>query len=338
MKTLRTIRRPRASASARALLLLSAATLLSACGGSDDPVATPAAAPAPAPAPVATKTVTIEFVATVGSTPVDCASTLTGLGTNGGNARLTDLRFYVSNVHLIGAADQETPVTLDANDWQLTEGANSVALIDLEDGSCTNGASLTPERHVAITGKVPEGTYTGIGMTLGVPEALNHSDFATAKAPLNIQAMAWNWQGGRKHAKIEISPESPTAAGTFTGGVTEYDANGTPTGTSGQFLLHLGATGCTGTNATGYTCTKPNQKPFHMHAFDATTQRISVDLQKLFANNRIDENRGGPAGCMSGPTDPECGIDAATGNVVGGVFKALADSEHGSGVFRAIAK
>ncbi len=334
MKSHRSIQRRLALSLARTSVLLSGAALLAACGGSDDPVA----APAPAPAPVVTKNVAIEFVATVGDTPVDCSTTLETLGSTGGRARLTDLRFYISNVHLLGANDAETPVTLAANDFQLTEGSNSVALVDLEDGSCANGTSLTTTTHVAITGTVPEGTYTGIGMTLGVPEALNHSDFATAKAPLNIQAMAWNWQGGRKHAKIEISPENPTAAGTFTGGVNVYDESGAQTGTIDQFLLHLGATGCTGTNAAGYTCTTPNQKPFHLHAFDPATQRISVDLKKLFANNRIDENRGGPAGCMSGPTDPECGIDAASGNVVGGVFKALADSEHGSGIFRAIAK
>ncbi|MGE0311755.1 MAG: MbnP family copper-binding protein [Lautropia sp.] len=331
MKSIRSTRRASVTNASRLLCLLSTGAVLGACGGSDDPAA-------PAPAPVATKRVSIEFVATVGTTPVDCASTLEGLGTTAARARLTDLRFYVSNVHLLGANDAETPVTLDADDWQLTEGSNSVALVDLEDGNCTNGESLTAAKHVSISGTVPEGTYTGIGMTLGVPEALNHSDFATAKAPLNIQAMAWNWQGGRKHAKIEISPENPATAGTYTGGVNVYDASGAQTGTIDQFLLHLGATGCTGTNAAGYTCTSPNQKPFHLHAFDPTTQRISVDLQKLFANNRIDENRGGPAGCMSGPTDPECGIDAASGNVVGGVFKALADSEHGSGIFRAIAK
>ena len=70
-----------------------------------------------------------------------------------------------------------------------------------------------------------------------LPFALNHSDYATATKPLDVAAMAWSWQSGRKFAKIEVTDP----------------AGATGTWTAKTFNVHLGSTGCTGNPANGET-------------------------------------------------------------------------------------
>ncbi len=317
-----------------AAAVLSLATL-SACGGGDD---------AKTETPTTTQSVSIEFVPTVGDTPISCASTLSGLGTTSVNAKLQDLRFYVSNVKLINSADEEVAVTLDANDFQLTSGGNSVALIDLEDGSGYCGGDKVV--HATLTGTVPKGTYAGVEMTLGVPEALNHSESTTAIAPLDNKDMAWSWQVGRKFMKVEVNPENASTAGTYTQGITKYGTDGVATGAfNSSFYFHLGNTGCAvdTTVAWGYTCSSSNTRTFHIHGFDYSKQRITVDLQALFAKSNLQEEHGGAGGCMSGSTDPEC---IAMWSVIGSSFDASGNSVqdssneffHGHTIFRALAK
>lgn len=258
-------------------LAIAIAAALSACGGGGDD------------GPV---TVNLEFASFSGATAVNCGTTVTGLGSPGVDARIKDLRFYVSNVKLIKSDGSEVALTLGGNDdWNLTSGANSLTLIDLEDGSgtCTGGTAAT---NALVKGTVPAGSYTGVKMTMGVPFALNHSDYATAVKPLDVQAIAWSWQSGRKFAKIEV---------TDPGGATGSWASKT-------FNFHLGSTGCTGSPASGETvvCTAPNRMDFTLANFNPTTQKIAVDVKALVAGTDITVNQAGAAGCMSGATDPEC--------------------------------
>ena len=81
--------------------------------------------------------------------------------------RLTDLRFYVSDVRVYaGERAVEVQLTTDRR-WQ----APFVALVDLEDGegACLNG---TPGTNRAISGRIPAGDYRGISFVLGVPFSL----------------------------------------------------------------------------------------------------------------------------------------------------------------------
>lgn len=260
-----------------------AAAALVACGGGggggDDDTSTPQA-------------VTLDFAAFAGGTAVQCGTAVAGLGSGGVDAQIKDFRFYVSNVKLLKADGSEVPLTLGANDdWNLTAGSDSLTLIDLEDGtgSCAAGTAAT---NATISGTVPAGSYVGVKMTMGVPFALNHSDYATAASPLDVQAMAWSWQSGRKFAKIEVT-----------------DPAGVPgTWAAGTFNFHLGSTGCTGNPASGDTvsCVAPNRMDFHFHDFNPSTQKIAVDLQALVAGTDITVNQAGAPGCMSGGTDPEC--------------------------------
>jgi uncharacterized repeat protein (TIGR04052 family) len=261
-------------------LTLCAAALagLAACGGGggdDEP-----------------RSVSIEFASYAGSTPVSCGTVVTALGSGSVDAQIKDFRFYISNVMLVRADGSEVPLTLGANDdWNLTSGSNRLTLIDLENatGSCASGTAAT---NTSVTGTVPPGDYVGVRMTMGVPFALNHSDYSTATKPLDIQAMAWSWQSGRKFAKIEVT-----------------DPAGVPgTWTSNTFNFHLGSTGCTGNPANGETvaCTTPNRMDFAFAAFNPTTQKIAVDVRALVAGTNITVNQAGAPGCMSGGTDPEC--------------------------------
>jgi uncharacterized repeat protein (TIGR04052 family) len=276
------------------------ASVLAACGGgsSSEP----------------DKSVSISFAAVNGTTPVVCGTTLTGIGSTGVSASLTDLRFYLTNVSLINDKGVAVPVKLAANNWQLTKGSETVSLIDLENntGGCAD-ATHTADTNAVITGTVPAGTYVGLKATMGVPDAMNHSAITGGVAPLDIAATAWSWQSGRKFAKIEVNP---------VGGITKTVAATATTpavvSTINTFNFHLGSTGCTAKlDATGaavkdtlgnpaYVCTNPNLMDFTLTAFDSNTQKVALDVGQLFATTNVTQENGGAAGCMSGATDPEC--------------------------------
>ena len=133
---------------------------LTACGGGSDN--TP-------------KSISIDFAAMTGSTPITCTSSLSDLGTTNAGGTLSDLRFYVSNVKLVKPDGSTAPLTLDATDnFNATKGSDAVTLIDLEDktGTCVG----TTATNSTIKGTVPAGDYVGVKMTLGVPLAMNHTD------------------------------------------------------------------------------------------------------------------------------------------------------------------
>ncbi|GAD22065.1 MbnP family copper-binding protein [Acidovorax sp. MR-S7] len=302
-------------ATARLTAVAAIPLILAACGGGGG-------GDSAAPAPTGPQSITIDFAAKAGSQNVQCGTPITGLGTGGVTAELHDLRFYVSNVALLNEKDEPVSVTLDVNDWQTKE----VALIDLEDakGACADaGTSAT---NFQIKGTVPAGTYKGVKLTVGVPASLNHTDYAVAAKPMDVQALAWSWQAGRKFAQIEVNPQ---------GGV----ARPAPAAPGSTFYVHLGSTGCTGNPVTGETvsCARPNRMDFHFHEFNTATQKIVLDLAGLYAGSDLGTDLGGAPGCMSGATDPECEpiykamkLDLVTGKPI--------DDGHGQTVFRTEAK
>ena len=280
---------------------LIAAAVLTACGGGGDAPAVVTPAP--------DKVVSIAFAAVNGSTPVKCGTQLTGLGTTGLAADIKDLRFYITNLSLVTDKGVAVPVKLDANAFQLTQGTEMVSLIDLEDatGACATGTAAT---NAVITGTVPAGTYVGMKASVGVPDAMNHSAAAGGVAPLDSTAMLWSWQSGRKFTKIELNP---------VGGITQLVAATATTPASTKTIttynLHLGSTGCTPKlDAAGVaipnsgTCTNLNLADFSLAAFDASTQKVALDLGQLFKTTDLTKENGGSPGCMSGATDPECPV------------------------------
>lgn len=300
-------------------VLAAAIALLAGCGGADDNTAAPAAT-------AKTQPVQIEFVAMAGELRINCGDTVPNLGTSNASAKLRDLRFYASDIHLIDTNDKQVPVTLSSNDWQ----RDGVVLVDLENGADICGeAGGTPKINAKIVGTVPEGIYSGFSYTVGVPLKQNHSNWSAESAPLDVQGMAWGWRGGRKFLKLEVNP---------TVGVTPK--TGTSPTVASTFNMHLGSIDCTGTNpAAGLVdnCARPNRMAFHAHAFNANTQRIAVDVRSFLANSNITEDLGGANGCMSFNGDPECvaifdqlKINLTTGQPI--------DGGHGQGLFKVVPK
>ena len=296
-------------------LVTASAALLTACGGSSD-------SSTPLPVVATTQAVSIQFAAQANGKDAQCGAVneIANLGSTNKTAEIQDLRFYVSALELVNDKGQAVAVTLDKN----TNQDFGVALLDFENatGACAGGDAKT---NTVITGKIPTGTYTGIKFTLGVPDTvvdtsgntiiLNHSNTTAITAPLDVAAMAWSWQGGRKFAKIEFKP---------TGGVTNQ--KGTPETTDdatvSSWVVHMGATGCTGSDAAGYSCTNPNLAKVSFDSFDVSKQKVVLDVPALLAQSDISVNQNSAIGCMSGTTDKECpavfdtlGLDLLTGKV-----------------------
>lgn len=296
-----------------------AAAALSGCGGGGDSAPTNNASTA-STSSSPTQDVSVQFAAVVGSSaPVDCASTLAGLGAHGTSAQLRDLRLYLSNVRLVSSTGTEVPITLTQNDYQLGQGSDSAVLIDLTDtstGACALATDGSAQTNRVIVGKVPPGTYVRFKATVGLPDALNHSDTMTAQAPLDNMAMGWSWQNGRKFIKLELDP---------TGGVS------TGTGAVSTYNVHIASTGCSGGNNASATCTNGNMVGIDI-ALNPSSQQVALDLNEVFRGVDITTNANGAVGCMSASSDTDCtnlfvnlGLNLVTGAVNGTqqVFRAI---------------
>ena len=207
---------------------------------------------------------------------------------------------------LIDATGKATPVYMTENANQ----AKNLALLNFGYDSTGVGTACTASYNTAVVGKVKPGTYVGISMTMGVPvrsadmtTKLNHADPAnavTTPEPLQNTSMNWAWQSGRKFMKLEFRPDFAAPA---TGGIIK--ANGSSTT---KWNVHIGSTGCAGDPTTGKetACTNANRLALNFANFNATSQKIVLDLAALFAKSDVTFEGGGAVGCMSGTTDPEC--------------------------------
>lgn len=243
------------------------------------------AAPALADQPV-----TIDFAAEMAGTPFTCAQPYEGIGTTASTVEVADFRVFVTNARLIGADGTETPIALDQDGtWQLGD----VALLDFEDatGTCVNG---TPETNTTLRGSAPEGDYAGLAFDIGVPFEVNHGDPTLQESPLNLTAMFWNWQGGYKFIKVELSSAGLPVT---------HDANR-------GWALHLGSTGCASearTVAPTEACANPNHVAVRLDGFDPETSTVIFDPAAVLAEADVDHNTPESSpGCMSFPDDDDC--------------------------------
>lgn len=228
--------------------------------------------------------VSIQFKAMVGNVDLACGKSYPDVGTTKSTITPRDFRFYVHNIRLVDHDGKETPVELKQDDkWQL----DNVALLDFENatGSCANG---TPETNASVVGSVASGHYTGLRFTMGVPFEKNHTDLTKMPPPLNLTALAWVWNAGRKFARLDFS------------------STGAPRG----WAIHLGSTGCTpdDTKTTIPTkCSEPNRLEVSLADFDPAKDIVVADLAALLQDSNVDEAGKMMSGCMSGPRTPACG-------------------------------
>lgn len=225
----------------------------------------------------------IRFAARVGDDDAACGMTYSGVGAASSEMTLNDMRFYVSNIRLLAADGSEAPLMLEQDGLWQHEG---VALLDFEDGTAGCAEFGNSALNDKVVGMAPEGEYTGLAFTMGVPFELNHLDTTMAPSPLNLPAMWWNWQFGYKFARVEMMANDAV------------------------WLLHLGSTGCVAPN--GNTppeapCANTNAVEVRLEAFNPQTDFVVADLATLLAGVDISSSTPEPPGCMSGPDDPDCG-------------------------------
>lgn len=242
------------------------------------------AAIAPMAAFAEDQAVTIRFHATVGTEKFACGKTYEGIGTTRSKITPHDFRFYVHNIRLIDENGKAVPLELQQDGkWQLDD----VALLDFENatGGCVNG---TPDVNDQVVGHLPAGRYSGLHFTVGVPFNKNHTDLTTQPPPLNLTALNWVWNAGRKFARIDFS------------------STGLPRG----YAIHLGSTGCK-PNETQITvptqCSEPNRPEIELTGFDPSRDVVIADLAALLKDSNVDSNQEHTAaGCMSAPDDSDC--------------------------------
>jgi len=251
-----------------------------------------AIAPLIAAAPIASRThapalrrpITLHFAAVVGDKPFACGQSYAGIGTARSTITPSEFRMFISNVELLTADGKAVPLALEQDGKWQSEG---LAMVDFEDGSgpCGNG---TAEVRTTITGDAPAGRYTGVRFQIGVPFERNHGDLAMQPAPLSVTRMFWAWNSGHKFVRLDAKTESGK-----------------------NWVLHLGSAGCTPNEtatASPTNCAHANRVTVAFEKFDLDADLIVADVAALYAGSNLEENQPRTAaGCMSGPSDSDCG-------------------------------
>lgn len=222
--------------------------------------------------------VALTFRPMVGATPFACGTTYTDVGTGHTSITPSDFAMYVHDVRLVTSDGREVPVALDQdNVYQ----SGTVTLLDFEDGTgpCSNGSK---ETHLAVTGTVPDGRYTGVRFVIGLPFERNHLELASQPSPLSITRMFWAWNSGHKFLRFDTK----TTAGL-------------------SYVLHLGSTGCTPTGSPSTVptaCAQANRVAVAIDRFDPDKDVIVADAAQLFSGNNLEVK----GGCMSSPRSADC--------------------------------
>ena len=238
-------------------------------------------------APIPPEPVSVRFEAWVDTRAFDCVSRFNNLGVNlRSSVTFQDLRFYVMNLGFVDATGNTTFVEFDADEWQ----SPTVALVDFADGSgfCEG---TTPGTHTTLTGRVtpaPEGGYTSLVFTIGVPVELNHVDLELGTpAPLNLTDMFTGRLNGYRFFKLDLASE------------------GEPDG----YPLHIRSLGCRANDVGVFEgCSAPNRAVFTLPAFDPEQHVIRLDLATLLSRNDLDDNW--PVGVSGSQTSPGCQSEA----------------------------
>lgn len=240
----------------RCSLLLATTALLLACDSGNNVE----------PGPAASTPVQIRFVAKAGDAAFDCDTPAAAMGAGQDKAlQLRDLRLYIGNIRLVKASGAEARITLTSNAWQMSQGGDSVALLDFVDQSSRCDGSSRTTRTI-IYGTAPAGAYSKIRFELGVPEALNHTSLGAA-APLNVADMFRNQQDGRWFARIE----------------SDYNDGGIVS----QVFAPASA-GCVASGDPAATvCTQPYRPTITLSGFDRSNDDIVVDYKRLLSETDL---------------------------------------------------
>lgn len=266
-----------------------------------------------------TQSFALRFAAMDGSAEVGCGDDIGGVGPGGASSiEISDLRFYVSNIRF-STANGEVAADLDENEFQYTDTAGSVALIDLTDtaaGACSGAGITFPEgtarMNDVVTGTVDGTEITGVSFEVGLPQALMKSTLAnhTAEdAPSPLAEMHWSWAFAYRFFVMNAVINDGTS--------------------TGEGYLHIGSTDCGGDGTRAMTdrdtCGNVNTARVTLTSFDPAADTVAVDVRQLLSglDFEVSTEEVTYAGleCHSSPGQPDCstlfsnfGINIDTGN------------------------
>ncbi len=269
----------------------------------------------------------LRFAAMVDGDEVGCTDDLRVFGpAEGERVGISDLRFYVSNLHLLDGDGQPVDFVLDSNEFQYASSAGAVALIDLTgntEGSCASSsiayAEGTARASAVITGKALVERVVSVSFDVGVPQAVMKETIAANTpegAPSPLSEMYWSWNSGYRHFVFNFAV---------------HDASGA----DGGGYLHIGSRDCGPPDGVALedreSCTFVNTPAVAIESFDLASDTVAVDLRRLldgvdFRSPIYDPDtfemigEGPGVECHSGPAQPDCGpifaafgLDLATG-------------------------
>ncbi|MBM3383243.1 MAG: metallo-mystery pair system four-Cys motif protein [Betaproteobacteria bacterium] len=210
----------------------------------------------------------IPFRATVGDEDFDCNKNYT-LGTDNTQVQPKDFRYFVSDIRFIRADGSKETLELEQDGkWQ----TGNVALLDYAttDANCAKSTSPDSETRKVVRGVIKRGEYTGIEFALGLDDKTNHLDSATAQPPLNNPGMWWSWKGGYKEVRLELTILSDGAA------------------KNKDYLVHHGATNCSGNSPETYKCTHENNLTVTLSG-NPLASGVKFDIAKYFEGEKVQE-------------------------------------------------
>lgn len=245
--------------------------------------------------------VEIPFRATVGNEDFECGKSYT-VGSDNTQVQPKDFRYFISDVKFVRADGSKETFKLEQDGkWQ----TGSVALLDYAttQANCANSSSPDGETRKVVRGVIKRGDYSGIEFALGLDDKTNHLDSATAQPPLNNPGMWWSWKGGYKEVRLELTIASDGVA------------------KNKDYLVHHGATNCSGNSPETYKCTHENNLLVSLSG-NPFQSGINFDLAKLFDGEKLQEElkqnqmtkqfdvvQPSPSiswGCMAFPLDGDC--------------------------------
>ena len=212
--------------------------------------------------------VEIPFRAAVGDEDFDCNKTYT-LGTDSTQVQPKDFRYFVSDIKFVRADGTKEILKLEQDGkWQ----TGNVALLDFAttDLNCAKSSSPDASTRKVVRGVIKKGEYTGMEFALGLDDKTNHLDSATAEPPLNNPGMWWSWKGGYKELRLELTILS-------NGSAKDKD-----------YLIHHGATSCSGSSPETYTCTHENNALITL-AGNPLQSGVKFDIAKYFEGEKVQE-------------------------------------------------
>jgi uncharacterized repeat protein (TIGR04052 family) len=256
---------------------------------------------------------TLSFAAVANGERVGCEDSIEGLGPDGAHSiGLADLRFYVSNLKLWDARQQEVAVTLDENDFQYQNEAGQVSLVDLTsntEGTCAGNAIAfaegTKRSNDAITGQTVVERVKSISFDVGVPQPLMQAiiaDHTPEGAPSPLAELQWTWATGYRHFVVNFAVK---------------DADGK----MGDGYVHVGSRDCGPADGLALEdrdrCDFINTPQVALDGFDLDKNVVTIDIPKLLADidfvspvydqetfEVIGEGPG--VECHSSPMQPDC--------------------------------